>query len=110
MVSLIVLSFTYSYRSDAIGHKSKTAALAPSQQSNGNNDTEKRTIQKNSISNKSHAKIDKWIELHINIKFYIPFMAIDPITNRFISITLALIYMSTFNVIAVSSAHKNIAI
>lgn len=110
MVSLIVLSFTYSYRSDAIGHKSKTAALAPSQQSNGNNDTEKRTIQKNSISNKSHAKIDKWIELHINIKFYIPFMAIDPITNRFISITLALIYMSTFNVIAVFSAHKNIAI
>lgn len=109
MVSLIVLSFTYSYRSDAIGHKSKTAALAPSQQSNGNNDTERSTIKK-SISNKSHAKIDKWIELHINIKFYIPFMAIDPIINRFISITLALIYMSTFNVIAVSSAHKNIAI
>lgn len=46
MVSLIVLSFTYSYRSDAIGHKSKTAALTPSQQSNGNNDTERSTIKK----------------------------------------------------------------
>lgn len=31
-------------------------------------------------------KVDKWCELQINIKFYIPLTASDPITNRYISI------------------------
>lgn len=44
--------------------------------------------QSNEEKNSHRPRVDKWSKLQINIKFYIPFIASDSITNRCISIAL----------------------